>query len=141
MPDWKKTVAGLGVAGAITATVLLYPNGNSTPQVVVDDGKDTKVVEVQVIPDCEAGKVKLEVESDTTGKTTSQLCLSENDYRKMKEGLLGEYEKSKGYDFDINHRELLGAVLNHEIETRGNMSIVGLNDKEKLRSELIDLLR
>ncbi len=49
-----------------------------------------------------------------------------------------EANKSKGYDFDINNRDILFAVLNKEA-TEKKISIQGAT-KEKIRQELIKLL-
>lgn len=146
MKDWKAIATGLGAAGTITA--IAFGLGGQPEKVVVDDAP--VVVEQPregATPQpfqkkCQAGEVTLKVDRDkSTGKLKEQVCLSAEDYQSLKTGLVNEYDRGGNYQFDINHREILGAVLNHEIEKNGSVSIQNVKSKDELARKLIDLLR
>lgn len=84
---------------------------------------------------CDPDKVNLKV-SDS-----EQLCLTQEDYQTIRGNLLTEFMADKDYDFHIDSRALLGAVLNYETEQNGGITLENVETKEDVRDGLIDLLK
>ena len=91
---------------------------------------------------CAGGEITLDSKYDFFGNPTKRKCLTEAKYLKLKSDLKESQEsnlKDKGYDFDINDRDDLMAILDYEVKKKGGMSIEGAT-KEKIKSELLKLL-
>lgn len=87
------------------------------------------------IPKCP----KTEIQLDISIGETKRLCLTKAEYSGLKKDLLDEYnDKSKAYDWDINHLPVLYAVLDREAKER-KVSLYYLN-KETMKKELINFL-
>ena len=130
---WKNIVASLGAVGLVAMMTVVDVNDRQGDIVV----EQPPAIGGANLGECPDGVI-LDVEFDQTNKTTQQLCLTHSDYDQLKVGLLNEYSKGGDYDFDINHRELLGAVLNHEI--KGKQGLVLSGDLKNVRKELMKLL-
>ena len=75
------------------------------------------------------------IETDSVSKMTVE------EYKAAKQTILDKYnDKSKDYDFDINDREILYAILNKEIKEKG-FRMEGSITKETLKIELLKLLK
>jgi len=95
------------------------------------------------LPVCAVDQVALDLKFDPLfGAPTERECYSKEDYKILKDNLKQsrvDNLKTKGYEFDINDREKLMAVLNYEVKAKGGLSINGAN-KEKIKTELLKLL-
>ena len=103
MNNAQKTLIGLGVTGAIIAALGLHGFAG-----------------------CNSSEVQLDYYGHK-GNVRERVCLEPEQYLVAKQALLDEVkDETKGYDFDINNRDLLFAVLNLELKNHegfdGNLS-------------------
>lgn len=114
----------VGLASVGIATVI--------GSVAMFSGGKTEIYPFLETITCRIGEISLE-------SNDRRICLTKQQYPIIKKRLLNEYnDKTKDYDFDINKREILSAVLNKELNDKG-ISIRD-TDKEKIKKELIKLL-
>lgn len=86
---------------------------------------------------CGKDEVELRV---SAGYQSKNVCMAKGEYKAAKDYLKAQFnDKEKNYEFNINDRLLLGAVLDKEIKEKG-LSISGKITKDTLRQELINLL-
>jgi len=67
-----------------------------------------------------------------------KLCISTQEYKDIKAELKSKYNKN-GYDFDINDKPMIEAILNNELKKKP-LQIEGMT-REKLKAELVKLLQ
>jgi hypothetical protein len=128
MNNLKKAIIGFGLASAIIGGGTLLITDEPVQPIV-----------------CPKENIRLELR-DSGGMKTDEECLTQEGYKALKDSLYAEFEskkdlkgKKKDYDFDINSRDLLMAVINREL-TDKKITLNGLT-KEKIRDELVKLLK
>jgi hypothetical protein len=129
----QKTKIKVGVGGIITALVVASGGAILT----VNDQIPEEVVELmQELQECEPAEITLDLR-----KGVERVCLSNASYLNAKQFLLDEYNGTQtAYDFELDNRDLLYAVLDREKKVQG-FSISGKVTKEKLREAAINLLK
>jgi hypothetical protein len=105
MNNLKKSLIALGAVAALATT-----------GVVMNEPKLKK---------CKDNEVALEVRSESSIKERE--CVTKEEYKEAKRLLLKELTTQKDYDFDINNRDLLNAVLYIELPKLGEFE--GVFDK------------
>jgi len=90
------------------------------------------------VANCEVGLVELDLSPKKDN--SKYICATENQYNDIKTALRNEAnDKSKSYDFDINSREILAAVLNEEKQRKG-VAFPAKITKEEVRKQYLLLL-
>ncbi len=91
--------------------------------------------------ECLDGQVMVPLNIDEkTNTVLKNDCLSVEEYQQEKTRLRQQVlDQSKGYDFDINDKELLGGIMYNEIKVRGGITIEN-PAMEEIRAELLNLL-
>lgn len=131
---WQYILGTLGVAMSTVTVISILPEKEIDLKEIIKEP-------LPIEESCGFFSNDFYVKFDKKGNAEEKICITDKDYSKVKAALLTEFnDKKKDYDFDINHREILSAVVNKEVKEKG-FRIEGDITKEKLREEIINLLK
>ena len=129
-----------GAIGGVAVAVLVAVGGAILS---TDTGiPEEKLPTIEVLAGCSQGEVTLDLKyiKGKAGATTpiERVCLTNEDYILAKQAIVSAFDnKSKDYDFDVNDRDVISAVLGKEAKDQGKSDVLLSGDKDLI----INLLR
>lgn len=99
------------------------------------------------LPSCPNNSIEIGIEMTTDlegSHPVKRICKTQEEYIEIKHKIRDDFKRIKkdekgknvNYDFDINLKPLVQAVINIESEKRGKISMQGA-DKDKIKKELL----
>lgn len=129
-----------GAIGGVVIAALVATGG-----VIIsadNESVEENLPSLMVIADCPQGEVSLDLkynkEEFIKGNPIERVCLTSGDYLVAKQSVVSAFDnKAKGYDFDINDRDVVNAIIVKEAKEQGKSNVLLSGNKD----QIINLLR